>query len=78
MPLAWTYGRGMRVVGAMGTADGTVRVEVVRHRRTDWYRLTANGQVQDHLSIASVQRLLREAGVELADLRQVEVSSPAR
>lgn len=56
----------------MQTEDGAVRVEVVRHRRTDWYRIIRDGETYDHLSIATVERLLREAGVDLGDLKPVD------
>lgn len=51
------------VEGAMQTPDGAWRVEVVRRGRTRWYRVVHDGNVHDWLSISSVERILREAGV---------------
>jgi bifunctional non-homologous end joining protein LigD len=59
------------VVGAMATADGRWRVEAVRRGRQDFYRLIHGENVVDGLAIATVQRLLLEAGVHLADLVEV-------
>lgn len=54
----------------MQTRDGSWRVEVYpgRDRKTYWYRLVHGDNVIEALSIASVQRLLAEAGVDMADL----------
>lgn len=54
------------------TPDGTWRVEVYRQSRssTFWYRLInvpKDNQVEG-LVLATVQRLLEEAGVDMADL----------
>lgn len=59
------------VVGAMRTRDGRCRVEVVRRGREHWYRLVRDGTVLDGLAIATVERLLAEAGADLADLVDV-------
>ena len=56
------------VEGAMHTPDGTWRVEVVRRGRTRWYRLVHGEEVVDWLSIAGVERVLREHGVDMDTL----------
>jgi bifunctional non-homologous end joining protein LigD len=48
----------------MRTPDGAWRVEVVRRGRSRWYRLVHGEDVIDWLSIAAVERLLDEAGVD--------------
>ncbi|WP_250006873.1 non-homologous end-joining DNA ligase [Actinoplanes sp. M2I2] len=68
------------VIGAMQTPDGRWRVEAVRRGRQDFYRLIHGDNVIDGLVIATVQRLLEEAGVHLGDLvdaRQAETSGAA-
>jgi bifunctional non-homologous end joining protein LigD len=57
-----------QVEGAMQTPDGEWRVEVVRHGRTRWYRIVHGDDVQDWLSIAAVERILAEAGVNRDEL----------
>jgi hypothetical protein len=52
------------IEGAMQTPDGAWRVEVVRRRNTRWYRIVHGEDVLDWLSIAAVERILDEAGVE--------------
>ena len=52
------------VEGAMQTPDGAWRVEIVRRGRSRWYRVVHGDDVQDWLSIGSVERILTEAGVE--------------
>jgi hypothetical protein len=59
-----------KVVYAMQTADGAWRVEIVKRGRAEWYRLVHDGNVLDWLSIGAVQRLLGEAGVNMADLSE--------
>ncbi|MBU2667040.1 non-homologous end-joining DNA ligase [Actinoplanes bogorensis] len=56
------------VVGAMQTRDGQWRVEAVRRGKQDFYRLIHGDNIIDGLAIATVERLLDEAGVHLADL----------
>jgi hypothetical protein len=58
------------VEGAMQTPDGAWRVEVVRHGRTRWYRIVHGEEVLDWLSIAAVERILAEAGVDLHTLEE--------
>lgn len=48
----------------MQTPDGQWRVEIVRRRRTRWYRIVHGEDVLDWLSIAAVERILDEAGVD--------------
>lgn len=54
----------------MQTADGEWRVEVYRQlrSRTEWYRLIHGDNVVEGLTIGTLRRLLKEAGVDLADL----------
>jgi bifunctional non-homologous end joining protein LigD len=61
------------VVGAMQTRDGRWRVEVVRRGRQHRYRLVHDGTVLDGLVIATVERVLREGGADIADLVDVPV-----
>lgn len=61
----------MKIEGAMATPDGSWRVEVVRRGATRWYRIVHGDDVIDWLSIAAVQRILAEAGVDLAQLHDV-------
>ncbi|MBG0569165.1 non-homologous end-joining DNA ligase [Actinoplanes sp. NEAU-A11] len=58
------------VEGALETPDGRWRVEVVRRGRDQFYRLmnVAADNSVDGLSITTLQRLLAEAGVDMADL----------
>jgi hypothetical protein len=56
------------ITSAMQTPDGAWRVEVVRRGRTEWYRIVHGDDVLDWLSIAGVQRILDEAGVDLGEL----------
>jgi hypothetical protein len=54
-------------------ADGWTVQGVERARGQRWYRVTdPHGTVQDGLSIATVQRLLGEAGVDMAALEPVD------
>jgi bifunctional non-homologous end joining protein LigD len=52
------------VEGAMQTPDGAWRVEVVRRGRSRWYRVVHGEEIRDWLSIAAVERILDEAGVD--------------
>lgn len=60
------------VEAGMQTPDGCWRVEVVRRRGqpTRWYRIVRGDDdvVLDWLSIAAVERILADAGVDLATL----------
>ena len=59
---------------AMRTPDGEWRVEVIKRGRTRWYRVLHQDNELDWLSIAAVQRILGEAGIDMADL--VEATEP--
>jgi bifunctional non-homologous end joining protein LigD len=63
------------VESAMQTPDGHWRVEIVRDRGTRWYRVVHGDEVLDRLSIASVERILDEAGVERHTLIDVDPSA---
>jgi hypothetical protein len=56
------------VEGAMHTPDGAWRVEIVRRGRTRWYRIVHGEDVHDWLSIAAVERILAEHGVNRDEL----------
>ncbi|MFI7598752.1 hypothetical protein [Actinoplanes sp. NPDC049681] len=60
------------IEGAMQTPDGSWRVEVVRRRGTRWYRIVHGEDILDWLSIAAVERILDEAGVERHLLEEVD------
>lgn len=63
----------------MRTVDGQWRVEVVRRGRTRWYRVVHGDNIIDWLAIAGVQRILAEAGVDMADLVDAgDVPPPGR
>ncbi|MEU4214705.1 hypothetical protein [Actinoplanes sp. NPDC026623] len=64
------------VEGGMQTPDGAWRVEVVRRRRTRWYRIVHGEDVIDWLSIAAVERILDEAGVDRRLLIEVDPAAP--
>lgn len=53
---------------AMQTPDGAWRVEIVKRGQSQWYRIVHGDSVLDWLSIAAVQRILDEAGIDMADL----------
>lgn len=56
----------------MQTPDGRWRVEAVRRGTSRWYRIVHGEDVIDWLSIAAVQRILDEAGVDLSQLDEVD------
>jgi bifunctional non-homologous end joining protein LigD len=70
----------VKILGAMQTPDGEWRVEIVqtpRSRRAPRdqgvsYRLVHAENVVEGLSIATVGRLLAEAGVDMSDLVEVQ------
>ncbi|MBL7255847.1 non-homologous end-joining DNA ligase [Actinoplanes sp. LDG1-01] len=64
-----------KVIGAMQTPDGRWRVEAVRRGRQDFFRLIHGDNIIDGLVIATVERLLAEAGVHLGDLVDVRLGS---
>jgi bifunctional non-homologous end joining protein LigD len=59
------------VEGALQTPDGAWRVEIVRRGRTRWYRIVHGENVIDWLSIAAVDRILGEAGVDRSTMVEV-------
>ncbi|NJC73499.1 DNA ligase [Planosporangium thailandense] len=59
------------VEGAMQTSDGRWRVEVVRRGTGHWYRIVHGENTIDWLSLADVERILGEVGVDLTLLREV-------
>jgi hypothetical protein len=61
---------------AMQTPDAAWRVEVVKRGRDRWYRIVHGDNQLDWLSIASVHRILGEAGIDLADLTEVTDQPP--
>lgn len=64
------------MAGAMQTPDGAWVVEIYRQPRSRsfWYRLIHGENVVESLTIASVERLLTEAGYDIADL--IDVPTP--
>lgn len=58
---------------AMQTPDGAWRIEVVRRGHTHWYRILHGESEIDWLSIAAVERILGEAGIDIADLIEITV-----
>ncbi|MBG0568189.1 non-homologous end-joining DNA ligase [Actinoplanes sp. NEAU-A11] len=66
-PMAWPR---ETIEGALETPDRRWRVEVVRRGRDQFYRLinVATDNTVDGLAITTLQRLLAEAGVDMADL----------
>ncbi len=67
----------MKIRGALQTADGRWRVEVVQRGRTTFYRLVHGENILDGLVIATLQRLLQEAGVDMADLIEAPIDPAA-
>ncbi|GAA2516574.1 hypothetical protein [Winogradskya humida] len=61
----------------MATSDGW-RVEIVRRGRSRWYRIVHGDAVFDWLTIATVQRILEEAGVDMANLAAVDEPTRAQ
>lgn len=58
----------MKIRGALQTPDGEWRVEVVQQGTQVFYRLIHGDNIIEGLVIATLQRLLTEAGVDMADL----------
>ncbi|HET9517812.1 MAG TPA: hypothetical protein VFO77_08815 [Actinoplanes sp.] len=66
------------VESAMGTPDGMWRVEIVRRGRARWYRIVhGDDAMLDWLSIAAVQRILDDAGVDIAGLVEMDDNNSA-
>ncbi len=53
---------------AMQTPDRAWRVEIVKRGRARWYRILHGDNEVDWLTIAAVQRILTDAGIDMADL----------
>jgi bifunctional non-homologous end joining protein LigD len=66
----------MTIEGAWATPDGAWRVEIVRHGRTRWYQIVHGDNRIDWLGIAAVERILGEAGIDMADLVEVTDDPP--
>jgi hypothetical protein len=62
---------------AMQTPDGGWRVEVVKRGSSRWYRIVHGDNEIDLLTIAAVQRILADAGVDMADMAET-VGAPDR
>jgi bifunctional non-homologous end joining protein LigD len=66
----------VKVIGAMQTAGGDWRVEVVRHQSgSRWYRLIHHDNAVDFLTIGRVAELLAQAGVDMGELTEVDTPS---
>jgi hypothetical protein len=70
------YRPGMTVESALQTPDGEWRVEIVRRGRAHWYRILRGEKVIDWLGIGGVERILGEAGVDMAELVEVKGDPP--
>ncbi|MBG0560788.1 hypothetical protein [Actinoplanes aureus] len=68
MPTSPAHRPREAVKDALESPDRQWRVEVVRRGRSDFYRLVNGNNVIDGLAITTLQRLLAEAGVDMADL----------
>lgn len=62
---------------ALESPDGAWRVEVAQQGTRVWYRLIHNGEPVEPLAIATVQRILAENGIDMADLVEVDAGSNA-
>lgn len=60
-----------KILGAMQTPDGAWRVEIIYGRGGRRYRLVHGDNVVDWLAIGSVEYLLEQAGVDMAQLVEV-------
>jgi bifunctional non-homologous end joining protein LigD len=76
----------VKILGALQTPDGRWRVEAVEENRSlrdgkvyrsTHYRLIHGENVVDGLAIATLQRLLKEAGVDMADLVEAPIAPAA-
>ena len=56
---------------ALQTVDGAWSVEIVKRGQARWYRIVHGDNETDWLSIAAVERILAEAGIDMADLADV-------
>lgn len=67
----------VKIRGALQTPDGQWRVEVVQRRGQVFYRLIHGDNVVDGLAIATLQRLLAEAGVDMGELVEAPIEPAA-
>jgi hypothetical protein len=58
------------VVGSMHTPDGAWQVDIMQRGSSQWYRITRGENVFDWLTVDAVQQILREAGIDLAELTE--------
>jgi len=56
----------------MQTPDGAWRVEAVHIGTSHWYRVIHGDNTIDWLTIADVERPLRQAGVDISDLHEAD------
>ena len=56
----------------MQTPDGAWRVEAVHTGASHWYRVVHSDNTIDWLTIADVERLLQQAGVDISDLHDAD------
>jgi bifunctional non-homologous end joining protein LigD len=60
-------GTAAAVVGSMHTSDGAWQVDIMQRDRSQWYRITHGDNVFDWLTVDTVQQILRQAGMDLAE-----------
>lgn len=61
------------VTRAVQTRDGLWRVEVTQVGQQAWCRILRAGRIYGQLDVATTERVLARAGVDLVDLEPVEV-----
>jgi hypothetical protein len=66
------YRADVAVEGAMQTPDGAWRIETVDQSHRYWYRVLHDGEVFEPLSVADVDRVLTDAGVDPANLVPIQ------
>lgn len=66
----------MKILHALETPDGQWRVEVIQRGKDVAYRLTHGESIVDGLAIATLERLLGEVGVDMAELVDVTDRPP--
>lgn len=66
-----------RVLGAMQTPDGAWRVEIIRRGRTRWYQIVHDDVFYGPMSIAGIERVLDQEGVDRSTLVEVGNDAPA-
>jgi len=68
---------GMTIEVALQTPDRAWRIEIVKRGQTHWYRIVHGDSEIEWLSIAAVERILPEAGIDMTDLLEAS-SEPGR